>query len=57
MRDITEELSRATEVPYTLWEFENLMKKTGDLKHKNTEEIDNEYRKRLHRKNKRKVHK
>lgn len=41
MRDITEELSKATEVPYQLWEFEDLMKKTGDFKHKSTEEIEN----------------
>lgn len=50
MRDVTEELSRATEVPYTLWEFEDLMKKTGDLKHKSTKEIDDGYRKRCKKK-------
>jgi hypothetical protein len=47
VRDITEELSKATEVPYRLWEFEDLMKKTGDLKHKSTEEIEDESKKRI----------
>lgn len=49
MRDITEELSRATEVPYRLWEFEDLMKKPNSLKHKSTEEIENESKKRIHK--------
>nr|WP_195366170.1 hypothetical protein [[Eubacterium] tenue] len=51
MRDITEELSKATSVPYSLWEFEDLMKDTG-FKHKNLEDT-NEYKEGLHRKNKR----
>lgn len=45
MRYIKEELSKAIEVPYQLWEFEDLMKKTGDFKHKITEEIENGYKK------------
>lgn len=56
MRDITEDLSKATSVPRKLWEFEDLMKDVGGFKHKNLEEIENEHKKGLHRKNKRKVH-
>ncbi|WP_373599440.1 hypothetical protein [Paraclostridium bifermentans] len=52
MRDITEEILKATQVPCDLWEFEDLMKKPNNLKHKSTEEIDNEYKERVYRKNK-----
>ncbi|WGX77557.1 hypothetical protein QJS64_20310 (plasmid) [Paraclostridium bifermentans] len=53
MRDITEDLSKATSVPHKLWEFEDLMKDVGGYKHKSLEEIEDEHKKRFYRKNKR----
>jgi hypothetical protein len=53
MRDITEDLSKATSVPRKLWEFEDLMKDVGGFKHKNLEEIEDEHKKRFYRKDKR----
>lgn len=38
MRDITEELSRATSVPRKLWDMENMMKDAGGYKHKDIQE-------------------
>lgn len=51
--DITDELCKATSVPHSLWEFEDLMKDVGGYKHKSMEEIEYEHKKGLHRKNKR----
>lgn len=56
MRDITEDLAKATSVPRKLWEFEDLMKDVGGYKHKSIGVIEDEHKKGLHRKNKRKVH-
>lgn len=51
--DITEQLTKAASVPKNLWEFEDLMRSTGEfknMKYKNLEELEDEHRKK--RKNK-----